>query len=285
MVDPQPQAPDDSYDGLVRRAEELTRQFEQHPNSAVREDAMELLQAVDAIHREAILRLVELMLESGNHELIHKAAEDPLVATLLQLYDVVPLPELVRWQEVLDAIRDELRNGNADVELLRVTDGMPHLRLTGSFGSEEAALRQMVNDTITSAFGPIQSVRWEPRARPPVPSVLVKISSIQPAKKRQWVRLVEVGGLDVNVLRKLTVRQMDLVLCRNEAGYYAFPNACPGSALPLHMGRIAENSLVCPWHSCAFVLETGKRIAGVGLDLKPLTVRLSDGFVELGVWE
>ena len=285
MAESLPQSPGNTFDGLVQRAEDLTRAFEQHPNSAVREDALELLQTVDAIHREAILRLVELMVESGNHELIHRAAEDPRVSTLFQLYDVMPLPEQVRWQEALDGARDDLRSSNAGVELLQVTGGMPHLRLTGAFTNDESKLRDIVNDAITSIYGPIQSVRWEPRSRPPVPSGLISIAAIQPAKMQQWVKLTESGQLEPNELRNMTVRRTDLVLCRSESGYHAFPNACPGTALPLHLGKISESKLVCPWHACAFDLATGKRTSGIGLELKPLTLRRNGGVVELGVWE
>ena len=278
------QPPDSDFEHLVKRAEELTLQFAQHPNAAVREDALELLQTIDTIHREAILRLVGLVIETGNHDLIHRAAEDPMVGTLLQLYDVVPLPEIVRWQEVLDEVREELRGRQADVELLQVTDGMPHLRIKNGFNTTEPALRQLVNDAITTKFGPSQSVRWEPRSSPPPPAGLVSIASVQPAKRRQWVTLIEDGALILNQLQKLTVRQTEMVLVRTDSGHHAFPNACPGSALPLHMGRISEGNLICPWHSCAFAVETGKRVAGTGLDLKPFTLRLSGGNVELGVW-
>ncbi len=280
-----PQPPDESFEKLVERAEELTRQFERHPNIAVREDALELLQTIDSIHRDAILRLVELMIETGNHELIHRAAEDAMVGTLLQLYEILPLPELVRWQEVLDSVRDRLRDANADVELMRVIDGMPQLRLKGAFARTESELRQTVQEAIAATFGANQSVRWEPREKPPAPVRLVSITPMQPAKRQRWIDLIASNELDANALQKLNVNKMEIVICRSPAGYHAFPNACPGSALPLHMGRISGETLICPWHACAFELATGKRVAGSGLDLKPLTLRVNSGRVELGIWE
>ena len=280
-----PQPPPDSFEKLVERAEELTRQFERHPNIAVREDALELLQTIDAIHRDAILRLVELMIESGNHELIHRAAEDTMVGTLFQLYEILPLPELVRWQEVLDSVRDRLRDANADVELMRVIDGMPQLRLKGAFTVSESELRQIVQDAIAATFGSNRSVRWEPREKPPVPARLVTIAPMQLARRQRWIDLIASDELDVNAIHKLAVHKMEIVVCRSASGYHGFPNACPGSALPLHMGRVSGDTLVCPWHACAFELGTGKRIAGSGLDLRPLTLRVESGRVELGLWE
>ena len=61
MGEPVPLQSDDEFERLVERAEELTRRFEVHPTPSVREDVMELLQAVDIIHRGAIHKLVELV--------------------------------------------------------------------------------------------------------------------------------------------------------------------------------------------------------------------------------
>ena len=280
-----PQSSNDGFDKLVERAEELTRRFEHHPTPAVREDVLELLQTIDLIHRGAILKLVELVIESGNHELIHQAAEDPQVGAILQLYDVVPLPVLARWQEFLDTVRPALNDSGADIELIRVVDEMPSLRLKGPFTCDESELRQVVQESIASALDSYQSVKWEPREPPPAPAKLIPISAIQSAKRQRWVDLLEVSDLPVGELRRLEVKQLEVVLGRSTDGYHAFPNACPGSALPLHMGRIVNDKLLCPWHSCSFDLHTGKREAGIGLDLKPLVVRIEGGRVQLGLWE
>lgn len=285
MGEPIPQPSNEGFERLIERAEELTKRFEQHPNTAVREDVLELLQTIDAIHRDAIFKFVELVIESGNHELIHRAAEDPQVSTILQLYDVLPLPTLARWQELLDGVRVRLKEYGAGVDLIRVSDEMPFLRLKGAFTSDESELRQVVQEAISSAFGGYQSVKWEPRERPATPARLIPISAIQSARKQTWVDLLDGGELAAGQLRKLAVKELEIVLGRSAAGYHAFPNACPGSALPLHMGRISNLKLICPWHACSFDLVTGKREAGTGPDLKPLVLRVEGGVVQLGVWE
>lgn len=284
MVDPISDPAPDAFDKLVERADELTRRFENHPNAAVREDVLELLQAVDSIHRDAILRLVELIVASGNHELIERAAEDPRVSALLLLYDVLPLPELVQWQEALDSARPLLKQKNADVEVVRITDGMPHLRLRGSFECDEFELRQMVHDAITTAFGAFRSIKWDHREPPPVQPRFVPIDTIKPAKRQRWVALIGRHDLPLDAMQRCEVEKMDVVLCHSTSGFHAFPNACPGSALPLHMGRLSGETLFCPWHTCAFDISSGKRTAGAGMDLQPLTVRVESDQVQMSVW-
>lgn len=285
MGHPIPESASDGFDALVARAEELTRVFEQHPNAAVREDALELLGIIDTIHRDAILRFVDLVIQGGSHELIHTASEDPQVCALLTLYDVLPLPELVRWQETLDAMRPLLKERGADIELMRITDGMPHLRVKGGFTTGETEFQQIVQEAIAASFGGYQSVRWEPREKPPAPQRFVPISAIQPAKRQSWVDLMNAADLPLQAIRKFAVKDLIVLLCRSESGNFAFPDACPGTALPLHMGRIEGDTIVCPWHSCKFDIRSGKRTAGTGMDLKPLTLRNESGRLQLGTWQ
>ncbi|MGI8743664.1 MAG: Rieske (2Fe-2S) protein [Bryobacteraceae bacterium] len=91
--------------------------------------------------------------------------------------------------------------------------------------------------------------------------------------------------MPVNSVRNLAVRKMDVLVSRSDSGWHVFPNACPGTALPLHMGRISGETLFCPWRTCAFDVRTGKRTAGSGQDSKPLTLRRNEGRIQLGIWE
>src|SRR5579863_2645233 len=206
----------DLFVELVARAEELTRQFEQHANDAVREDVFELLQAIDTIHRGALLHLIEIVARNGNTRLIEEAAADPMISSLLQLYDVLPLPEMVRWQEALDLVRETIKDRNAEVELLAVTDQMPHMRLKGSFAADqEISIRQSVQGAISDLFGEYQSIRWEPRELPPVPRGFVAMEAIKPIKRQRWVDLVRASEMAAGQMRGLEVEQMPVVICRS----------------------------------------------------------------------
>lgn len=93
------------------------------------------------------------------------------------------------------------------------------------------------------------------------------------------------ADLPLQSLHQFAVKDLMVVLGRTESGTFAFPDACPGSALPLHMGRVEGDTLICPWHSCRFDVRSGKRTAGAGLDLKPLTLRIEHGHLQLGTWQ
>lgn len=121
------------------------------------------------------------------------------------------------------------------------------------------------------------------KGRPP--SRLVPVTQIKRAERQQWVDIPGGEDMPVNSVRNLAVRKMDVLVSRSDSGWHVFPNACPGTALPLHMGRISGETLFCPWRTCAFDVRTGKRTAGSGQDSKPLTLRRNEGRIQLGIWE
>jgi hypothetical protein len=81
----------DSYLRLIEQLDELIAAFEQHPDITTREQAITLLSGLDALHREGLGRLVERLRSAGAGEMLDHAASDPVVKTLLGLYDLAEL--------------------------------------------------------------------------------------------------------------------------------------------------------------------------------------------------
>jgi hypothetical protein len=77
------------FEGLLTHLDALLTEFEQHPDAVVSARAMEMIQLVDAVHREALGRLVALA-GRRNPRWIEEAACDPVVRILLALYDLAP---------------------------------------------------------------------------------------------------------------------------------------------------------------------------------------------------
>ncbi len=75
-----------------RHLDDLVQEFEALPFPEVRGKVFELLQAVDVLHRSALARLVDAMREHDGGAMLSRAAADPMVGTLLVLYDLIPEP-------------------------------------------------------------------------------------------------------------------------------------------------------------------------------------------------
>lgn len=84
------------FQAVCRRLDDLVREFEDLPFPDVREHVFELLQTVDTLHREGLGRLVGFLRDHDQGQWVDCAAEDSIVHTMLELYDLVPTDPLRR---------------------------------------------------------------------------------------------------------------------------------------------------------------------------------------------
>lgn len=81
------------YLDLIDEVAELMRDLAQHPDAAVRDKLTELMQRLDMVHREGLLRLVDALRAQGAGHVLDRARDDDLVIRiLLGLYDMAELP-------------------------------------------------------------------------------------------------------------------------------------------------------------------------------------------------
>lgn len=83
-------APPDELEALGAWIQDLLQEFEEHPDAEVRERVFALLDGVDALHRATLTRLVTLLQGPGAGIVWRRVQQDPLVRTLLDLYDLLP---------------------------------------------------------------------------------------------------------------------------------------------------------------------------------------------------
>lgn len=101
MADAEPQAPttapeppqplvgfmaNEEWDELLAHVNGLVEEMERLPFPEARDQVFELLAGIDAIHREALRRLVRLFKEG----VLEKVVTDPAIRTLMELYDLLP---------------------------------------------------------------------------------------------------------------------------------------------------------------------------------------------------
>jgi len=78
----------DEWDHLLDRTQQALEALDRMPDTEVRAQVTDLLEAVDSVHREALHRLVRLF-KPG---VLEQVATDPTIHTLLELYDLLPPP-------------------------------------------------------------------------------------------------------------------------------------------------------------------------------------------------
>ncbi len=178
---------DAEHNLLVLRVGELVSELESLQPAELREQVMELVQSIDLLHREALHRLVGI-LEKNVPAVLPALLRDPVVQTLLLLYDFVPEPlETAEPRSTPD--------GFVPLDRLEVPVWVPAGR------SEDFA-------------------EGSPIAR--------------------------------------EVNQLSLLFCRLGGRIHVVLNRCLDSILPLQLGRLEGQTMVCPWHGCRYRLQDGQ---------------------------
>ena len=113
---------------LVGRVQRLTAEAEALPDPHAREVADELAAAVVQLYGEGLERIFAALEPDARARL----AEDGVVASLMLIHGLYPVPLETRVQEALDTVRPYLESHGGDVELLGLEDGVARLRLEGS---------------------------------------------------------------------------------------------------------------------------------------------------------
>lgn len=170
----------ESVEILVGEAEKLA-------DPAARILCQQLVQAVMDLHGAGFERMLEIIHGGcpAGQQTIDELGRDPLVRSLLLLYDLHPLDLHARVLEALEKTRPYLRSHGGNVELIGVTPaGQVTLRLEGSCHScpsSAATLQSTVEQAIYEAA-------------PDVTSTVVEGASQADAASGSFVPLAKLGG-------------------------------------------------------------------------------------------
>jgi len=155
----------------------LIEQLQNHPDDQVRAQVFELLDWMEAYHRESIHRLIDLL----PPEALEEAQRDPLLLPLLEAYDVIggdqeeadPLPLV---EAALQQVRPYIHSHGGEMELLSVENGVVSLRLMGSCDgcpSSAITLTEGVEEAIRQRWGGLRRLKVEtPEGGRPQPKLL-----------------------------------------------------------------------------------------------------------------
>src|SRR5207248_7211387 len=117
---------------LVAEVERLVEGLEALPDGAARDAAMGVVQALLELYGAGLERIVEEIAARDDGELAEALTGDELVAHLLLLHGLHPVPLQGRLMQALGEVRPYLESHGGNVELLGVKGSAVHLRLEGS---------------------------------------------------------------------------------------------------------------------------------------------------------
>jgi Fe-S cluster biogenesis protein NfuA/nitrite reductase/ring-hydroxylating ferredoxin subunit len=256
------------FDKAVAELEALVETLEREGD----ERALLLLQLVDAIHRPALERIA-----AGD-------SSDPIAHALLQMYDIASPDDEVLVEEALDEVRPYIHSHGGQVELLRVSEGVVELRMSGSCAGCAASamtLKRGIEEALRNHYPGFREVVAEEVERSSAPQLL----QIENLRKPVFVDAGGAAELDPGELMATELDGIELLLANCEGEIYALRDGCPVDGSSLGGARLtAEGVIVCPWHNCAFDVRTGARVDGEdGEGLRVVPVALRNGTVQVAV--
>ena len=272
----------------VARVEALLEELDGLPDALARDKATEVLEALLDLYGEGLGRIVDVVAEhDSDGAMAESLAGDELVAHLLLLHALHPVPVEQRVRGALDGVRPYLESHGGNVELIGIDDGVVRLALEGSCSgcpSSAMTLKLAIEKAIHEAAPDIDEVVADGAVEQPAPSPLLQIEVIG-GPGGDWVMA---GGLpDLNTGAPLLkdVAGESLMFVRQDATVYAYRPDCPGCGASLGDGALEKFDLTCAGCGNRYdVLRAGRCLNSPQLHLDPVPLLVDEaGLVKVAL--
>ena len=297
-----PTPTEDRPEELVARVQELQEALESSADSASRELAEELVGYVVRMYGAGLERVVAALHAGGaeGQRIAAELAEDRLVATLLLIHDLHPVPLSERVQAALDSVRPYMESHGGNVELLSLENGIARIHLRGSCSdcaassvTLELAIKQALEDAAPDLAGlEVEGVAPQTTGGPGLPMVtnseppgmeLPVIMSGPPAPP-SWFEVSSMAEVADGTLAAVAVGGRELVIANVDGALLAYRDVCAGCGSPLHDGSLDAGALACRDCGRSFFLpRAGRSMDDDRIQLEPVPLLREDGAVKVAL--
>ena len=267
----------------VERFQSLIARLESVDDVEARELAEELLATMLELYGEGLERIVRAL--DAAPEVRDGLARDGVVASLLLIHGLHPVPVAARVEAALESIRPYMESHGGGVELVALEDGVAHLHLRGSCDgcpASASTLELAIRQALEEAAPDLDGIRVDgvvQTGRPtPVPG-----SGTEPGVQAGWMELDGVAGLAAGEMTEARVGVVPLLVANVGGTLLAYRNACAGCGAPLHRAELDGGLLTCAGCGRRFELPLAGRAVGEDLGLAPVPLLEDAGRVRVAV--
>jgi len=271
---------------VLEDAQRLIAALQAHPDPAVRADVTALLQAIDAVHRTALTRLVQAIGGMAGEAFIHRLAADPAIRLLLMSYDLIAVDRRLLAEEALDAVRGHLHGHGIDLELADVVGGAVYVRLHAPAEADVPveAVRRDLEEALRAGLIGFQELVIGDRPPPDrLRPALIQVQGLRPATAPVYRAVCRRADVGHNALAAVDLDGLAVLIADVEGELYAVANHCGDGPLPLQFGELAGAELRCSWHGCRYDVRSGRRLDGGAERLAVFPVRVEGDQIEVAV--
>jgi len=285
-----------SPEALIERVEELTAQVEGLSDARARRTAEDLASAVIDMYGEGLTRIVEILdADDSGQEIKGRLVDDGIVASLLLIHDLFPVPIEDRVAEALDNVRPYMESHGGNVELVSLEADVARIRLEGSCdgcpassSTLELAIKTALEETAPDLEG-IEVEGLEQDLLNPVEVTGTPLPVVgtggsngadpvpAPPGSAGWHELNgEVDGLAEDELVRIDVGGRAIVVAKVEGSLLAYVDSCPSCEGSIADAELDEGMLVCPGCDRQFFLpRAGRSLDDEKLHLGPVPLLAS----------
>lgn len=247
----------------------------------------QLKEAIEALHREALLRIVQGLREDpAATAQLRKVVQDPLVYGVLRLHGLVRDPLETRVHAALESVAPYLAEHGGGVELVAIKPpDTVEVRLTGACNGCPAAgmtLHQGVEKAIREHAPEITRIAAVKGGEPASDGKSIPLYFVSPFAKENDDGFADACALDelpFGVATALTVSGREVLFWRDHDSVSCVDNACAHLGMPLDGGEVSDGVIECPYHGFQYRLDTGECLTVPEVQLVVHAVRVRDGRV------
>ncbi len=240
--------------------------------------------AIEALHREALLRLIRGLREDpAAATRLQQVVCDPIVYGVLRLHGLVRDSLETRVRAALVSVEPFLQQHGGGVELVAVKPpDTVEVRLTGACQGCPASgqtLREGVERAVKEHAPEIMHVL---QVRGPVDAKTIPLHFVSPFAKAGDAGFVDICTLDEltpGSIQVRTVGDREVLLYRDHDKVTCVDNACAHMGMPLDAGELVDGIIQCPHHAFRYRLDTGECLNVPEVQLVVHAVRVRDGRV------
>jgi Fe-S cluster biogenesis protein NfuA len=268
----------------VDRFQELAERLESIGDAEARAVAEGMIGALLELYGEGLERIFAAL--EGAPELRESLVQDGVVASLLLIHGMYPVPLAERVEEALVSVRPYMETHGGGVELVRMDGNVAHLRLLGGCdgcAASSSTMELAIREALDEAAPDLEGVEVEGLVEPRPVKRLLPLVGQEGTGQAAWADVPHVSDLGIGAMAQTPVGGVPLLVANVGGTLLAFRNACAGCGAPLHRAELDGGLVTCPGCQTQFELPLAGRALGADLQLAPVPLLEEDGRVRVAV--
>lgn len=278
-----------SPDEVMARVQELIAQLDGLSDPVARKTAQEFMRAIMELYGLGLAKVVQVLSNSGERgaPMRQELIEDGVFASLLLIHDLYPVPLEERIEEGLNTVRPYLASHGGAVQVVRIKDGVVHLRLEGtckgcpaSQATLELAIKKALNEAAPDLVGMqvegvVDSQTGKKNLLPVVGSGAAPAA---PSQESAWFEVEGTSRVSEGQVIAKDMSGLKLLVANVDGTVLAYKDKCAGCGAEIHTGDLVEGVLSCP--SCGrryFLPRAGRSLDEERLHLVPIPLLYDEG--------